>query len=608
MGARFGISLALLLTLAPLCTAEHLLLAAVVPDLPGPGPGDEAVALGATAGSVNLDGWSLWDGQRRWPLPAIDIQPGALAWFVGNETPWMHYGGPEPAAAWPAGALHLANDGDEVAILDATGTAHDVFSWGFGHAAGAAVRTVSPGLVYQRNTEDGAWVDADNPSDWVGPRMHRVGESSIAPAVFSVPEVTFYASPDATWSTLTGLVASARDRVHLHVYSLRSLAFADELAAAKLRHPELDLAVHVAGNALGTSEARREAAQSLQRVADAGGVMTMAAGGRYAYHHLKVLVVDDAVAIQSENLVDGALATDGSWGNRGWGVVLHGADSLADWFVDWMAQDRSAWDAVAFDQQLLNPLGLPVYQLPPARGGHDAMPARRLDGPFTVTPVLSPDHTARNDDNPILAKIAAARHRVWTQQLQLNHEENNRLGWQRPDGLLVALLDAARRGVDVRVQVPGSGSVSSPATAAAVALLEETARAEDLSLEVRYFQRSSMPLLHNKGFIIDDALVVGSQNGNFHSRAANREVSVIVEGPGAADYHARLFVDDWAGSNPRDWSVIAGDLQELPAPTAPLVFLALAMGAFLQRRQATLTGKGLGRSHATGNRFGEAVA
>lgn len=575
----------MLLLLAPAATAGPLLVG-VVPDLPGPGPGDEGVAL-AAPGGTSLQGYALTDGESTWAFPAnTSLAPGEVAWFVGNLTAWANHGGPKPAGAWPPRALQLANSGDDVALLEPSGAVADAFAWGPGDAD--AMRFVSPGAVYQRRGHDGRWIDTDQAADWITPRIHRMGQSNLAPISFNVPQVTFYASPDNTLAVLQDLIAGARQRLHLHVYTFRSPELADALAAAKARNPQLDLAIHVASNAISTHESHGTAAIVLESLQEAGARVTAAGGGRYVFHHLKVLVADDAVAIQSENAVSEALAQDGSWGNRGWGVVLHGG---APWFAAWMQEDRTAWDARPFDARQWDPFGAPAHDLPPARGDHRAQPATTSRGPFQVTPVVAPDHTADPATNPILARIGAAMERVWTQQLQLGTQESNRLGWQKSDALLEALLEAARRGVQVRVQLPSPETLQSESTAAAVAYLLDAAAG--LDLEVRYLERPSLKLLHNKGFIIDDALVVGSLNGNFHSRAFNREVSVIIEGPDATAYHARLFMDDWKGGTPRAWHVIADDLRAMPA-VGPLLFLA-AVGPMVWPRWSARARRGARR-------------
>ncbi len=590
MPASVGLAaLAFLLLLPPFSAGEpplpgRPLLVGVVPDLPGAGPGDEGVAIGVPVGGppVDLAGFWLGDGETAWPLPSHTLDAGESAWFVGNRTAWATHGGPTPSAAWPPAQLQLANGGDEVYLLDGAGEVVDAIGWGSSDAA--VVGLASPGAMLLRRTGPGGWIDTDGRSDWVGPRVHRVGESKLDEITASVQRLSFYASPDNIHSTLESLISNARQRLHFHVYSIRDLEFVDALAKAKALTPSLDLAVHVASNAVGTADDRQAAGAALQHITDAGGTVTMAGGGRYAYHHLKVLIADDSVAIQSENAVPEAFSVDGTWGNRGWGVVLHDAAALAQWFSEWMEEDRRAWDARPFERNHFDPLARSTYRLPAARGTHTPIPAATAEGPFRVTPVVSPDHTAEAASNPILERIGHATTRVWTQQLQLGLREANSLGWQAPDAFIEALVDAARRGVDVRIQVPAPDALPGKATGEAVAEIRRRAAAEGLPLAVGYLDRPGLGLLHNKGLIVDDALVVGSTNGNFHSRAANREVAVIVEGSGATAYHERLFLQDWVNAHPRNWGSINEDLAALPqAALGPLVAAVLFL---LPRRPA----------------------
>ncbi|HJQ92921.1 MAG TPA: hypothetical protein VJ874_01400, partial [Candidatus Thermoplasmatota archaeon] len=230
--------------------------------------------------------------------------------------------------------------------------------------------------------------------------------------------MTLYASPDSSFEVLSGLVAGARDRLHLHVYELRSAALADALVAAKQAHPGLDLQVLVDGNPVGAGQDDRHAtADALRRIQAVGGAAVLAGNGRYDDHHLKVLVADDAVAVQSENWVPSGVPEDPSWGNRGWGVVAYD-EPMADWFAAWMAEDRSAWDSQPFDLGSYDPLfKAPPRQAPRTGSYGPSVPPLELAGPVRITPVVAPDHTQDPATDPIAAVAAQAKRRLDVEQL-----------------------------------------------------------------------------------------------------------------------------------------------------------------------------------------------
>ena len=555
-----------------------------MPDLGGAAEGDEAVAVADSRGTgLDLAGYTLADGEGAWTFPAGSrAGPGEVAWIVGNATAWAERGGAAPMAAWQgAGVPRLGNGGDDVLLLDPAGHVVDAFAYGDGATAGMAgsVGYTSPDLVYTRLREGGLWRDTDDAGDWRTPRPHRVGESDLGAPTFMVEALTLYASPDSSFSVLRQMLASAEARVQLHVYELRSHALADLLVDAKARRPDLDLRVLVEDRPVGQEHRERsETAGQLQRIIDAGGDAVLAQRGRYAYHHLKVLVVDDAVAVQSENWVPSGVPKDPSWGNRGWGVVVHDAD-VADWMAAWMAADRTAWDAHAFDLASFDPLYDPQPRFHARAGEYGpVVPAQRIEGRFLLRPVVGPDavHDPRHD--PVAALVRSAERRVLAQQLDLSTESGNPLGWRGDDALLAAL--AATSAADVRVLAAAPFSADDTGNEVAIGWLGGQAS----GIDARLLDRPGIATLHNKGLVVDDAVVVGSINGNHHSRSMNREAALIVHAPEAAAYFAALFESDWAGApSPRDPRVIPDDLEAMPSALWPSL-LVVALLAAARRR------------------------
>jgi hypothetical protein len=535
-----------------------VVLAAVVPD-----PDGFAVRCGAEDG-CDLSGWSVTDGEGTWAFPpGTSLGPGDQSWAVGDPARWARFDGPAPTIGM---SLRLGNDGDGLALLDPAGQVVDSMSYG----DEAFDPPSSPALVLLR----------DGDGDWRTPRLHRLGESRLDRPAFEADRLTLYASPDSSFEVLAGLVASARERLHLHVYEFRHPALADALVAAKGRHPGLDLQVLVDADPVGaTAEERRATADALRRVQAAGGRAVLAGNGRYDDHHLKVLVADAAVAVQSENWVPSGVPEGGTWGSRGWGVAVHDA-AAADWFAGWMAADRAAWDASEFDLAAFDPSFAPPSREAPRTGGYGPrVPPLELEGPVRVTPFVAPDHTQDPAGDPVAAVAAAARQRLDVQQLDLSLAGRNRLGWAGPDPLAEAIGAALGNGATVRVQAAAPFAASDTGNRQALdALAAQGAQA-------REFARPGIPVLHNKGLVADEAVVVGSLNGNLHSRAQNREAGLVVESAEAAAYFRSLFDDDWSGrAAPRDWSAPLDDLRPVPFTPWPMLLAVLGLVASRGRR------------------------
>jgi cardiolipin synthase len=245
-----------------------------------------------------------------------------------------------------------------------------------------------------------------------------------------------------------------------------------------------------------------------------------------------------------------------------------------------MAADRHSWDARPFNLADYDPLFAPPPRFAPRTGAYGpVVPATTLRGNFSVTPLVAPDHTQDPRTDPLAQLIAGARQRVDAEELDLATQAANSLGWRSPDPLVAALEGAAERGVPVRVLAAVPFSATDARNAAALAHLAAH------GVAAATFQRPGILALHNKGLVVDDAAVVGSLNGNHHSRSANREVDLVLHGPGIAAWFEALFASDWSPP-PRaaDPAVVGRDLRGLPSAPVPILLVALAVVALLRSR------------------------
>ncbi len=547
----------LLLLLFPSVAGAPLLLA-VVPDLPGAGPGDEAVALWGDG--TDLAGWSLSDGEDSWPLPQGSLSgPG---WFVGNSEIWSSFGGAAPAASGLS--LRLGNDGDDVRLVDPLGAVVDSFAWGDGSTPGmqGSISYKSPGLVYHRFEDaTGALVDTDTVADWQTPRMHRVGESSVQFDWMVADRVQPYACPDHCLRVWSDLLDSATNRAALHIYDLRAPWLADALVEAAGRVP---LQVLVQDRPVGMDEAeQRERNDALRRIEAAGGEAVLASRGRYAYHHLKVLIVDDAVAIQSDNGVPSSFPQIPTWGSRGGGVVLHDAE-IADAVWSVLAEDRAAWDVAPF---VAGP-AQEVLRFPDRDGTYVPVPLPPMLAHVPVRLVLTPDMTADPSRDPVLDLVRGAQSSVRVQQLDLRLAASNLLGWSGRDGLYSALLQADEQGATIAARAAAPFSRDDDGNRPVLSALAAQ------GIDAAEF---GGPLwLHNKGVVVDDRWsYVGSMNQNHHSRSNNREFGVLLDSPEAAAWFGGLFDRD--AREPQERTL------EASSPPWPMLFAALLVLGVLRR-------------------------
>lgn len=423
------------------------LILAVVPSAGGA----DAVAFGPE-GAV-LDGCTF-DGI---PLHGT-VGPSGQFWLTRDAAEWQAFG----MRADMEAPFRLADDGGEATLT--CPTHESTLAWN---------RTTFGEIVYQEP----------------GPRVHKAGQSDLPMHNFTAEESWLFVWPNgrAVWESI---LSETETRLALHMYDLRSEWLVDALTSTNATQ-KAALVDHAIGLTAVEAGNRQWALATLA----SNGFEVVEPGNRYRYHHLKVLVADDWVIIQSENGSPTGMPASGD-GNRGWGGAFR-SKAMADWFWDWMQEDREAWDVTPWQGNAV----APAHPLPD--GNANAPAPLHIGRPIQVRPLVSPDHTLGS----IWDEVAASE-RIWTEQLQIGDWESNRQGWSQPDRFAQILAER-----DARVHV-------SPYTDHAGTV---------------------MPGLHNKAILMDDAVWFGSMNGNHASRADNREVSVWLDDPEAVAYFEAAF-------------------------------------------------------------------
>lgn len=513
---------------------------------------NEYVAL-ANAGNatVDLGGWWLTDGEGSWTLPGpLWLEPDQVLVVAQNATALWEDGGLQAdvclrgcdlrVTAW--GTFALRNGGDEVILRDSQGDLMDVFVYGDGHAEagwqGPPAAALERGKVARRLLQDGGYVDTNASLDWTWPwdRTFRLGESRRPAVRFEDVEVHPFLAPEGSLDTLLAVLASARREIVLAAFTFTHEAVAGVLQEALARGVRVQVGVE------GSPPGGRPADQDplLDRLAVAGArVLVMGEAGtvwrRYAFHHAKYAVVDGSwVVLGSENFSPGGFPADGR-GNRGWGLVVRSSE-LAAYLLELTRED---WDPHRSDVTLRAPGASPPW--PSGEQGPDPFPETLPRASVQV--LLSPDNAV--DGEGLLGFLQGATASLDVQLLYL------RSGWRAGESPLVgALLDAARRGVTVRVLLDGGPhNVGGPgANDGMAAALNDRARQEGLPLHARLLPTPSfgMSRIHNKGVLVDGrAVLVGSANWNYHGAYENREVGLVVESPQVARVFQEAFDRDW---------------------------------------------------------------
>lgn len=374
-----------------------------------------------------------------------------------------------------------------------------------------------------------------------------LGATTYHPTSSTPNATTTFVFPD-TPTIPTTTLRTATDRIYLAGYTLTSHRITTHLVRAA-RHG-VDVRVLLEGGpAGGTSHTTPQLVDRLQHA----GVTVRVVDGprtRWRFHHAKYAVVDDRVIVLTENWVP---AGTGGRATRGWGTRLTDptiADRLATIFTtDHHAPGTRTWNDYETDTEFQPPT--------PATGSfHPRFPATSPpvdDAQLLVTP--------DNAERRLLELLRSATDSIKVLQPTIGNETP----------LLAELVAAARRGVTVDILLGGTWFMAQENTHLRDRL-QRIARTEHLALSVRLIEpRSRFEYLHAKGLIVDgDQVVVGSINWNTVSTRENREVAVLLNGSGPAQYYRRVFQADWRGAA---WRLPIGTLllASIVATTTPVI-------------------------------------
>jgi hypothetical protein len=116
--------------------------------------------------------------------------------------------------------------------------------------------------------------------------------------------------------------------------------------------------------------------------------------------------------------------------------------------------------------------------------------------------------------------------------------------------LLEHIIMAAGRGVEVKILLDGKFQRDEAMEVAGY--LNGLAQSDGWDLEARIANIPGIDLVHNKGLVIDDVVVVSSVNWVRTSVFENRETGVLLHGDAGADFMATWFMRDWFGSQRAD--------------------------------------------------------
>ncbi len=542
---------------------------------------------------ADLTGWTLeWNGTPlRFPRGAdlsgggslyVAWSPPAFAQDLDRQPDYTLQPAPGvPTLETPAAPpTVLTPDRGSIRLLAPDGEPADAVAWGDIPAPrgwqGATAAPPERGTVLQRAvveatvgpdgcgdcTEPGgnaaAWRQG---SDWLPRRLARAGQGCFSYPTWPADSALAFTAPDAAFATVADFIDSANTRLDINLYLFTHPDLAARVEAALRRRVSVHLLME--GEPYGGMPvADRDTITRLEAAGATVRVLRTAASGfkRYHFNHAKYAIADSRhCLIMSDNWTRSSLPNRPQTGQRGWGVVLD-CPPLARHLLQVLAFDSNprSPDNAAFDPT--HPawsVGLEAAAIPdgqwPARALPNPVAPARFAGPVPVTCFLAPQH-ALLETRAICGLMRSARHTLDIQQQSAErYWEYDDAGstTTTPNLFLAEVLAAARRGVQVRLLMGGAFlNPDNPRDNTHThRWCRELAEKEHLPLQARILDEAATGMgIHNKGLIVDgQQVLISSVNWSQNSPLNNRELGLILDHAGLADYFTALFTRDWAG-------------------------------------------------------------
>ncbi len=482
--------------------------------------------------------------------------------------------------------FNLAEGGDEVILKAFDGSVIDVVAYGDStyHDTGwenGPAPGVSTGEILTRNLKPKeGYVDTNTSDDWVHPFVKGIGQSDFQPKEFEFQgKAECFVSPDCSFPAVTDFLDSAEDKIYLNVYMITNWYITEEIIDALDRG--VDVKVFLEGGPVGGISDQEK--YNLMKLANAGAKIRYMINdpeqdiySRYRFNHAKYCVADNSsVLVISENWKYTGVPVNNTYGNRGWGIILHD-DSLASYYADVFLTDYdpSMSDSIPYDADD------PEYGDPPGNftpdkekrtdGFEPSEDIKTVEGNIKAAPVIGPD-TTNAKEHSIAPAIKGADENLDIIQLSCDlhwaKDASAYIDWSLPsetqylewsDGrehhnlYLKEAVKAARRGVDVDVLLDSVYIDRYDNTTYdnydVVTYLNKLAEKENIPLEAKLADHETLGIekVHAKGLIVDnETVLISSINWGAYAAIYNREVGILVTNQDIAGYYADVFHYDW---------------------------------------------------------------
>jgi cardiolipin synthase A/B len=484
--------------------------------------------------TIDACGWSISDGEGWVRVNAtIVLHPGDRLSLCTETASFNSYYPDEIAIGYRDrhairhGTFALADKGDQVDITDPRGNIIDSFCFGSATPSsgwsGTPLTPLPKGDMAARNL---ALPDTGTSSDWY---RSCVGRSELQTTSYQA-SVDPFTSPEGALSRMIREIEMAQTSIHACVYELGNPVMTKLFYNAEIRGVEVNLLLEGQPVAGLTNSSKTAISTLVDAGCDVRMIVSNQSYRRYDCLHAKYFVIDgERVTVMSENWGSGLIS------NRGWGVTVISkelAQDMLEMFHDDSSLDkRDVKEASAVVRDWYNPpeeVTVPTLKIPTMN--------EMIAG---VTLIASPDTSFQGT----LDLISSASERLLVEQLDIDP------AWVGKNKIMAELVSAADRGVQVRVLldqtfVDASDGRNNNMT---VNMLNALAKEHNVDLQARLVSdHHDFGIMHNKGVIADDRVLVSSINWGDASMFQNREVGLVLSSASVSSFFADFFWNDWS--------------------------------------------------------------
>jgi phosphatidylserine/phosphatidylglycerophosphate/cardiolipin synthase-like enzyme len=483
--------------------------------------------------TIDAKGWSVDDGEGWIRINAsMALEPGARLSFCADHSSFEDYYpdelklGYRDVTVTRHGTFTLADKGDQVCLVSPGGEIRDSFCYGTATAplgwTGAPFTPMPKGDMAER---DRGLPDSNSSVDWFRSCAGRSEHVETSCRGYVDP----FTSPEDAQNRMVREIGGARTRIDACVYELGDPVVTGLFTEAERRGVHVTLLIEGQPVA-GLTNSSKNAIVTLERAGcDVRLMVSNQSYRRYDCLHAKYFVVDgDRVTVMSENWAGGLES------NRGWGVTVVSRE-LADEFTEMFRDDSSL---TRRDVQKAGTLVRDWYVPPSEVSLPDLRGAAMVPVMANVSLIESPDTSFQG----LLDLVSSATKRLLVEQLDIDP------AWVGKNQIIEGLVAAAERGVQVRILLDQTfvDTSNSRNNSMTVNALNELGKEPGIDIQARLVSDyHHLGVLHNKGVIADDQVLVSSINWVDASVFQNREVGLIVASVPVSSFFADFFWRDW---------------------------------------------------------------